>query len=264
MSIDRRLLLLGLVGAGTMVSGCGGAGLPRVPGLGGGEYGSRMPLPQSGRGSDNRVQAPGRTSFPEIGFADWSEAEPEYVLYPGDEIEIATPTAVELTRTQRIGPDGRISLPLVGQIMAADRTIAEVEADASAAYASQLRRPVVEVTLKTAGPIRVWVGGEVRTPGMIEMNGDLDAYQAIIQAGDFLPTAKQGEVALIRRGRGGVRMMRAADLRPRRGEVIALRRGDIIFVPRSTLGEVANFVTQFRNALPIGFSYVIGGQYQQF
>jgi protein involved in polysaccharide export with SLBB domain len=259
MSIDRRLLLLGLVGAGAMVSGCGG-----VPGLrGGDDYGSRMPLPQGARGAD-RVQSVGRTSFPEIGFADWTETEPEYVLYPGDEIEIATPTASELTRTQRIGPDGRISLPLVGQIMAADRTIAEVERDASSAFASQLRRPVVEVTLKTAGPIRVWVGGEVRTPGMIEMNGDLDAYQAIIQAGDFLPTARQNEVALIRRGPGGVRMMRAADLRPRRGEVIALRRGDIIFVPRSTLSEVANFVSLIRNALPIGFSYVIGGQYQQF
>ncbi|MGQ3040036.1 MAG: polysaccharide biosynthesis/export family protein [Brevundimonas sp.] len=255
MSIDRRLMLLGLIGAsGAMASGCGGGGLM-------GED-PRMPLPsQAGAG---RVQAAGRTSFPEIGFATWTDMEPEYVLYPGDEIEIATPTASELTRTQRIGPDGRVSLPLVGQIMAADRTIAELEADASSAYASQLRRPVVEVTLKTAGPIRVWVGGEVRTPGMIEMNGDLDAYQAIIQAGDFLPTAKQGEVALIRRGPGGVRMMRAADLRPRRGEVIALRRGDIIFVPRSTLGEVANFVTQFRNALPVGFTYALGGQYQSF
>lgn len=260
MSIDRRLLLLGLVGAGTVVSGCGG-----VPGLrgDGGEYGSRMPLPRDSRGG-RRVQNVGRTSFPEIGFADWTETEPEYVLYPGDEIEIATPTAVELTRTQRIGPDGRISLPLVGQIMAADRTIAEVEADASAAFAGQLRRPVVEITLKTVGPLKVWVDGEVRTPGVYDMAGDIDAYQAVIQAGGFLPTARQGEVALIRRGPGGVRMMRAVDLRPRRGEVVALRRGDIVFVPRSTLGEVANFFTQIRNALPIGFSYVIGGQYQRF
>jgi polysaccharide export outer membrane protein len=260
MSIDRRLLLLGLVGAGAMVSGCGG-----VPGLGGGDdQGSRMPLPQGARGGDSRIQSMGRTSFPEIGFADWTEMEPEYVLYPGDEIEIATPTATELTRTQRIGPDGRISLPLVGQIMAADRTIAEVERDASAAFASQLRRPVVEITLKTAGPLKVWVDGEVRTPGVFDMAGDIDAYQAVIQAGGFLPTAKQGEVALIRRGPGGQRMMRAIDLRPRRGEVIALRRGDIIYVPRSTLAEVANFITLFRNALPVGFSYVIGGQYQQF
>jgi protein involved in polysaccharide export with SLBB domain len=252
MAINRRLLLLGLAGTGgALVTGCAG-----------GEQASRMPRPM-GPGGD-RVRQVGPGAFPEVAFADWSEMEPEYVLYPGDEIEIATPTAVELTRTQRIGPDGRISLPLVGQIMAADRTIAEVEADAAAAFASQLRRPIVEITLKTAGPIRVWVDGEVRTPGVIEMNGDLDAYQAVIQAGGFLPTARQQEVALIRRGPGGVRMMRAVDLRPRRGEVLALRRGDILFVPRSNLGEVANFVSLFRNALPIGFSYAIGGQYQQF
>ena len=82
------------------------------------------------------------------------------------------------------------------------------------------------------------------------------------------PAATDGSwldpVQLIRRGPGGIRMMRAADLRPRRGEIIALRRGDIIFVPRSTLGEVANFISLFRNALPIGFNYAIGGQYQQF
>lgn len=248
MSIDRRLLLLGLAGA---VAGCAG-----------GEYGARMPQPTAASG--DRVRNVGPSAFPDIGFADWTEMEPEYVLYPGDEIEIATPTATELTRTQRIGPDGRISLPLVGQILAADRTIAEVEADASAAYASQLRRPLVEVTLKTAGPIRFWVDGEVRTPGVYDMTGDIDAYQAVIQAGGFLPTARQQEVALIRRGPGGVRMMRAVDLRPRRGEVVALRRGDIIFVPRSNLGEVANFISLFRNALPIGFSYAIGGQYQSF
>lgn len=249
MNLDRRHLILGL---GALAGGCAG-----------GDSAARMPRPAS-TGGAQRVQTVDRRSFPEIGFADWNDDEPEYVLYPGDEIEIATPTATELTRTQKVGPDGRVSLPLVGQIMAADRTLAELEADASAAYAGALRRPLVEVTLKANGPIRIWVGGEVRTPGMIEMNGDLDAYQAIVQAGDFLPSARQDEVALIRRGRGGVRMLRAVDLRPRRGEVVALRRGDILFVPRTQLAEVANWVTQFRNALPVGFTYAIGGQYQNF
>lgn len=249
MSIDRRLLLTGL---GLALAGCAG-----------GEYADRMPRPVAA-GPDGRVDRPSPADFPNIPFADWSDEEPQYVLYPGDEIEIATPTAPELTRTQKVGPDGRVSLPLVGQIMAADRTIAELEADASTAYASQLRRPLVEVTLKQAGPLKVWVDGEVRTPGVYDMAGDIDAYQAVIMAGGFLPTARQDQVALIRRGPGGRRMLRAADLRPRRGEVIALRRGDIIFVPRSTLGEVANFVTQIRNALPVGFTYALGGQYQSF
>lgn len=248
MTIDRRLLILGL---GGLAAGC--AAGPQV----------RVPFTADTRGGE-RVQDVGRAGFPEVAFADWSDAEPEYVLYPGDEIEIAAPTATELTRTQKIGPDGRISLPLAGQIMASDRTIAELEADASAAWTPYLRRPAVEITLKTAGPIRVWVDGEVKNPGVFDMGGDIDAYQAVIMAGGYLPSARQDEVALIRRGRGGTRMLRAVDLRPRRGEVVALRRGDILFVPRTTLGEVANFVTQFRNALPIGFSYAIGGQYQSF
>ena len=140
-------------------------------------------------------------------------------------------------------------------------------------YVSRMPRPMTsgDDRVRPVGPAAFpevafadWVDGEVRTPGVIEMTGDLDAHQAVIQAGGFLPTARQQEVALMRRGRGGVRMMRAIDLRPRRGEVVALPRGDIIFVPRSNLGEVANFVSLFRNALPIGFSYAIGGQYQQF
>ena len=42
------------------------------------------------------------------------------------------------------------------------------------------------------------------------------------------------------------------------------RRPAVELRARSTLGEVANFITLFRNALPVGFSYAIGGQYQQF
>jgi len=233
MSFDRRLFLT-LMGSAAL-AGCGAASVAR-----------RDPI----------AYDPG---FPEIEFANWTDTEPEYLLYPGDEIEIATPTASELTRTLRVGPDGRVALPLVGQVMAADRTLAELENDVSTAYASQLRRPVVEVTLRQAGPIRVWVDGEVRTPGVYEMVGDIDATQAVIMAGGVLPTARSAQAALIRRGPGGVRMIRPIDLRPRRGEAVAVRRGDIVFVPRSTLGELAAFFTQVRSALPVGFSYAIGG-----
>lgn len=252
MLSDRRLFLLGLGSASlaASLSACGGGGAMRAPG--------------GIAGGPHTVQG----GFPGIGFADWTDRQPEYLLYPSDEIEVATPTAAELTRTVRIGPDGRIALPLIGSVMAADRTLPQLQQDLAAAYASQLIRPVVEVTLRQAGPIRVWVDGEVRTPGVFEMVGDLDAYQAIIQAGGFAPTSRPDSVALIRRGPGGSRMMRVVDLRPRRGEVVALRRGDILFVPRSTLGELAAFFTQVRAAMPIGFSYSINGSngngYAQF
>lgn len=255
MLSDRRLFLLTL-GSASIAAGLGACG---------GANASRMPRPTGG--VQRAQQTPG-ADFAPIPFADWTDQEPEYLLYPGDEIEVATPTAAELTRTVKIGPDGRIALPLIGSIMAADHTLPDLQQGVSNAYASQLIRPVVEVTLRQAGPIRVWVDGEVRTPGVFEMVGDLDAYQAVIQAGGFAPTSRPDSVALIRRGPGGSRMMRVVDLRPRRGEVVALRRGDILFVPRSTLGELAAFFTQVRAALPIGFSYSINGSngngYAQF
>ena len=246
MHSERRLLLLAL-GSASLVASLSACGAGNA---------ARMPRPA---GAVRRVEQTAQADFPTIPFAAWTDEEPEYLLYPGDEIEVATPTAAELTRTMKIGPDGRIALPLIGQVMAADRTLLELQQAVSAAYAPQLVRPVVEVTLRQAGPIRVWVDGEVRTPGVFEMTGDLDAYQAVIQAGGFSPTSRPDRVALIRRGPGGTRMMRVVDLRPRRGEVVALRRGDILFAPRSTLGELAAFFTQVRAALPIGFSYSING-----
>jgi len=243
MIADRRhcLMALGAIALGACASS------PRAA-----QYGAQEPGPIE------------TANFPRIAFADWSDAEPDYVFYPGDELEVATPTASELTRTLKVGPDGRIALPLIGQVMAADRTINELESVVSTAYASQLVRPVVEVTLKQAGPMKVWVDGEVRTPGVYDMPGDIDAYQAIVMAGGYLPSGRQQQVALIRRGPGGQRMMRAMDLRPRRGDNIALRRGDVLFVPRTTLGELAVFFTQVKAALPVGFNYTINGQYQQF
>jgi polysaccharide export outer membrane protein len=256
MSADRRTLLLAfgalaLSGCGTRVS---------MPDLGIGGYNTRA----RGEGYMGSGSAPGPAGYADLGFADWTDSEPEYLLYPGDEIEIATPTAPENTRTLRVGPDGRIAMPHIGQHMAADRSLYELQQVLGRAYSQVLVRPVVEVSLRTPGPLRVWVDGEVRTPGVYEMTGDMEALQAIIQAGGALPSGKLQNVALIRRGPGSVRMMRVLDLRQRRGDAIPLRRGDIIFVPRSNLGELAAFFTQVRAALPIGFNYTINGQFQQF
>lgn len=237
MDIDRRLILMALAAG---LAGCASG------------------APASGA----RLRPTAVDDFPPgLSFAPWTEVEPEYRLYPGDEIEVALPTASELTRQLKIGPDGRVSLPLLGHVTAADRSLSQLEADISTAYTPHLLRPEVEVSLRQAGPLKIWVDGEVRNPGVFDMPGDIDAYQAIIMAGGALPTSRTSRCALIRRGPGDVRMMKTIDLKAPRAEIQTLRRGDIIFVPRSTLGELAAFFTQVRAALPIGFSYAINGGY---
>ncbi len=249
MTPSRRTLLT-LIAGSSLTAACGGAGLSRYPVAGYGRAGGSSPG--------------GSTGFADIGFSDWSDEEPEYLLYPGDQIDVRTPSAPELNQQLTVGPDGRISMPLIGQIMAADRTLFEVESALVTAYTPILRRPEVEVVLRQAGPLKVWVDGEVRTPGVYDMPGDIDAYQAVIMAGGFLASGRRDEVGLIRRGPGGRRMMRSIDLSRGDMEHIALRRMDIVYVPRTTLAEVAVFFGQIREALPIGFTYAINGQYQQF
>lgn len=237
MRADRRSILILLMGSG-LLNACGAAARV-LPG-----------------------DEPVRSDFVDVDFADWSSAEPPYLLYPGDEIDVRVPAAPELNQSLRVGPDGRIALPLIGQVMAADRSLEELGADIEGAYRGIVRRPAAEVVLRQAAPLRVWVDGQVAQPGVYEMIGDTDAYQAIIQAGGFRPGARRGEVVLIRRGPGGRRMMRTLDLSGSDAEQVALRRSDIVFVPRTGLGELAAFMTQVRDSLPIGFSYSLNDPYQ--
>lgn len=250
MRRSLRLHLFALTAASLALNACAASGLPHRPPFGGGDPGGRPP------GRDR--------AFSDIPYASWSDYEPPYRFYPGDEIEVSAPSAPELNKTVTVQPDGRISLPLIPATMAADRTVAELEAALSQAYASQLLRPVVQVSPKAA-PLKVFVGGEVGTPGVIDLQGDSDALRAIIQAGGVKPSADLGKVIILRRGADGRGMMRTVNLG--RGltspaaDLMPLRRFDIVYVPRSGVANAGLFVQQYlRDLQPIqfGFSYSVG------
>jgi polysaccharide export outer membrane protein len=203
--------------------------------------------------------------FPNISYADWTEAEPEYRFFPGDEIELVVATAPELNRSLRVGPDGRVSPGLLPAVMAADRSAEELQAELAALYSPVLVRPEVQVALRQASPMRVYVGGEVRTPGEYEMPGDIDALQAIVKAGGFTPGARRFEVIVIRRGPDNRPMMKTVDLLravtdPASADAVPLRRFDVVYVPRTRIAEVGLFTQQYFNeAFPFasGFGYIL-------
>ena len=201
----------------------------------------------------------------DVGYSTWRDDEPAYRLYPGDQIDVTVPSAPELNRTGvTLGPDGRISLPLISPVMAADLAPAELEQRLSAAYSAQLNDPRAEVSLKAAVPLRVFVGGEVSKAGVYDMPGDVDALQAVIMAGGFLPTADPHKALLIRRGQGGRPMARTVDLGRAvygapRPDSPPLRRFDVVFIPRSGIAKVGLFVEQYlRDTVPVQFSYATG------
>lgn len=202
--------------------------------------------------------------FQNIGYAQWSDAEPPYLFYYGDEIEVSLPGAPLYSKTVTVQPDGRISLPLVGQIMANGRSIREVEDAITKAYSSELIRPKAYVTAKAA-PLQVFVGGEVGQPKEYSIIGDRNALEAVIMAGGFKTSADVRRVVIIRRTGEQTAAARYANLDPKvntagHADYVPLRRGDIIYVPRSGVAKVGLFMQQYlRDALPISFSYAING-----
>jgi polysaccharide export outer membrane protein len=200
-----------------------------------------------------------RQAFADLPYAAWRDDDPPYRLFPGDEIDVTALGAPELSKSLKLGPDGRIEAPLIGAIMAADLSAEGLARKLEKAYAPVLLRPQIEVALQRISPMQVFVGGEVTRPGVYELAGDMDALQAVMAAGGFKPTGRPGKVVILRRGADGGAMMRVVDLaralRTPRADPVRLRRFDIVFVPKSAPAEVAAYAGVITAALPLGFTY---------
>lgn len=233
----------------------------------------RAPSRYAGRYGRSKNQAGQMGQVPPPGpydmFQRWVDYEPGYTLYPGDQIDVVIQSAPELSRTLTIAPDGRISMPMAGSIMAAGRTIPWLEQALRAELAKQLVDPTTAITSRAFAPQKIYVGGQVTQQGTYAMSGPIGSLEAIIMAGGFLPSAKTRKVAILRRAPNGGLMMRVID--HKRGlqnvrsyaDNMQLRRGDIIFVPRSSLSEIGIFVQQIRAAIPVdlGLSYNLGDNF---
>lgn len=189
------------------------------------------------------------------GFAPWSEAIPPYLVGPGDRLAVHFVHTPEMDEEALVAPDGTIALKVAEQIPAAGKSLLEL--DKSIAESSRwLRHPDVIVQLKEAVAMRAYVGGQVAHPGAYRVDGRIGVLEAILLAGGFSDTSRTKEVVLIRRNPDNVRMLRTINVQEflENGSTandVPLVAGDIIFVPRSRIGEVDLWVDQFINkALP--------------
>jgi len=207
-------------------------------------------------------------TFPEAPWQSQTLADPAYLLAPGDRLELTVYSAPELSRELTISPDGRLRLPLVEPVTAAGRTPEDVEAMVRQAYSGQLVRPDLDLLVTDYASQQVFVGGAVASPGLFDLPGQIDPFQAIILAGGRTDKARTREVFVMRRLPGGELKTALVDIDAgiRDPELAAwgpLQRFDVVYVPRSAISNQNQFIQQYvRNALPIQFSlfYDISGR----
>jgi len=188
----------------------------------------------------------------------------EYRIQPGDSLDIKFFYNPELNEQQLlVRPDGRISLQLAPEIMAAGLTPAELTAALKERYATELAKPEITVIVRSisAGPRMVFVDGEVNRAGTFNLwlTGPLTVLQSLSLAGGLRDTARPYEIILIRRDANNRAAVQTVNIKKvldgtDMGQDLILQPFDIVYVPKSPIANLNLWVEQYiRRNIPVSF-----------
>lgn len=188
-----------------------------------------------------------------------------YRVSVGDELDFRFFYMPELNTVAAVRADGRVSLPLVGEVDVDGLTVSELIARVEASMATQIRRPKVMINVVGGGTQRIFVGGEVSRPGVQSFKGPLTVVQAVMVAEGLKESAQTREILVLRRGPSETRQVIRVDFSAAvsgkdLAQDIRLQPDDVVIVPRSGIAEVGLWVDQYiRRVIPfnLGFSYTI-------
>ena len=123
----------------------------------------------------------------------------DYRLVPGDKLRVEVYKDAQLSQNVQVRPDGKITLPLANDVLAAGRTPTELRDAIAESLKGYIANPTVTVMVVETVPPVIYVIGEVNTAGPQPMVGRLDILQALSTAGGFKDFANTKDIK-VRRG----------------------------------------------------------------
>ena len=158
----------------------------------------------------------------------------DYRLVAGDKLRIEVYKDDKLSQSLQVRPDGKITLPLVGDVAAAGRTASELREVIATSLKEYNTNPVVTVIVVETVPPLVYVMGEVNNAGPQPLKGDMTVLQALSAAGGFKDFANTKNIKILRRSGNGLQttlQFNYKDAIRGIGKPIVLQPGDTIIVP---------------------------------
>lgn len=160
---------------------------------------------------------------------------PDYVIGIEDVIEISVWKNPDLSKTVMVRPDGMISLPLVGDLKAAGQTPAQLRDALNEVLKEYQETVVTSVIVQEVNSYRIFILGEVMSPGTYTMTRRMSVIQAIALAGGFNPFASRKIVLVRENGNSMAEKIEISfddiiDTDARRDKNLILKPGDTVFV----------------------------------
>jgi len=173
---------------------------------------------------------PALPSLPEMALD-----EGDYLIGPGDVLDISVWKDEALTRSCVVRPDGAISFPLIGDIKATGKTPSQLKAEMEGKLDRYVPGGVLSLEVKQINSLIIYVIGKVNAPGRFIMNANVNVLQAIAAAAGLNPFAKRNKIKVYRQGKNATIIFPFQYDEVIEGnrleQNIRLMRGDVIVVP---------------------------------
>ncbi|HYM01658.1 MAG TPA: polysaccharide biosynthesis/export family protein [Stellaceae bacterium] len=195
----------------------------------------------------------------ESGAHGQSEPAPieDYRLAPGDQLEFRVVGTDDMDTVQQVRADGRITLPMINDVVASNRTLEELRATLRTEYVKQgyLTKNAadgINLIIKESAANKFFVGGQVKKAGAFVYSHPTTVMRAIFEAGGMDEIADPTRVVVIRQDGSfqviDVKKVLAGNFK----DDLQLRPMDSVYVPTSTIGDIDTFVNLYiKGVLPI-------------
>jgi polysaccharide biosynthesis/export protein len=192
------------------------------------------------------------TAIPPATSAGATSANDEYILGPGDRLQLDFFSVPEFSKEYQVLPNGTLNLPRVGGISVQGLTVRQATANIASSFSRYLTRPLVTVSLVAGRSVNVAIAGEINRPGAYAMNSALNGTSGqdtptltklIRLAEGITQSSDLANVRVQRRQADGIRtyrvnlwqLMRSGDA----AQDIRLQDGDSIYIPVTTNLDLA-------------------------
>ena len=174
-----------------------------------------------------------------------------FVIGRGDLLSVKFFYTAELNEDVTVRPDGHISLQLVGEIHVMGKTPGQLSEELRGLYGQVLSKPDVVVIVRHSASHRAYVGGEVSQPRLVELDGSTTIADALFAAGGAKLTGELTSVILVRKTDAGREAYRVdmSDVLRAEAPMPVLQPYDLVYVPKSYIAEVGDFVELYINRI---------------
>jgi polysaccharide biosynthesis/export protein len=181
------------------------------------------------------LSLPGDTSAQSLAAStNAAPTSAEYRLVPGDKVRIEVYKDAQLSQSVQIRPDGKITMPLIGDVAAVNQTPTELRRSITESLKEYMTNPSVTVIVVETVVPTAYVMGEVRAPGSVQLQGEMSVLQALALTGGLTEFAKSGDIRVLRKTSTGMETIPFRYKDALKGDakaLVYLRPGDTVIVP---------------------------------